>query len=115
MLLTVIIQYMFSKYYMFPFSRIQKSEDVMNVLSQCGPNGIPNGSYGYHRKCYSSFTHKKTLTSIKSKSSYKKVTGIKRVTGRKRDRHGKLTYKSLKGAGEGVCHDILASGLLFLS
>ncbi len=87
---------MLSKDSTFIFSRIQKSEDVTNILNECGPNGIPTRSYGYHRKCYSNLTHKKTLPSIKSKSSNEKATGIKRVTGRKRDRHGKFTYKSLK-------------------
>lgn len=93
LLLTLTIQYMFIKHNIFPFSRIQKSEDVINVLSECGPNGIPNKSCGYHRKCYSSFTHKKTLTLVKNKSRKEKPTEIKRLTGRKRDRHGKLTSK----------------------
>eukprot|EP00794_Sanderia_malayensis_P011579 gene11579-12772_t len=68
-------------------NRIRKSEDVTKLISECGSNEIPSKSYGYHRKCYSNFTHKKSLTSIKRKLSDEKVPEVKRVTGRKRDRH----------------------------
>ena len=69
------------------------------MLQLCSKSVAITERYGYHRKCYFNFTHKKMLASIKSKSSNEEATGIKRVTSRKRDRHGKFTYKSLKVAG----------------
>eukprot|EP00112_Aurelia_sp_Birch-Aquarium-sp1_P026952 Seg990.3 transcript_id=Seg990.3/GoldUCD/mRNA.D3Y31 product="hypothetical protein" protein_id=Seg990.3/GoldUCD/D3Y31 len=68
---------------------VRKSEEIIRIKRELGVNQVPDQTFGYHRKCYSYFTHKKTLAILRKKHGSEKPE-FKRLSGRKRDRHGKV-------------------------
>ena len=74
------------------FSIVPKREEIIRIKRELGVNEVPDERFGYHRKCYSYFTHKKTLAILKKKQG-NETPELKRLSGRKRDRHGAYFIK----------------------
>eukprot|EP00794_Sanderia_malayensis_P008325 gene8325-9216_t len=90
---------------------VRKSEKVKSIKNEVGVGKVPDQRYGYHRKCYSHFTHKKSLAVLRKKRK-SEIPELKRQSGRKRDRFGEYydnncDHKSKKTAKGGSGHEKL--------
>ena len=92
---------------LFFFSELRKNEQVAKILSEVGPEGLPDDSLGYHPRCYAYFTNKSSLDVMKRKieepqKSNKSPPKVKRLSSRRRDRLGETCFQIEVHAGDSV-------------